>query len=364
VIIGTEEDRFEEAQEAFARALAIAQREGDAALEMRTLTNAVPVDYYHFRYQDGLEKGLRAVELASRIDNPLAEINARYYLTSILCRIGELEGAEQQAMDLLAVAERIRDRSWLATSLMRNAQVSSFSGDWGAAREFSDRSLTLAPQHLPGLASRILLEYEVGEFSQGEHYLEQLLEVMRQTIPGPTVEYAYPAMVIPLVARTSGVVEKFDMAKTAVEAVFSGPSVTPLVSLYGRVGLAWLAVQLDDTEAAEEQYTVLEYHRGTILPVTLRAADRLLGLLAQTMDNIDQAVDHFEDSLAFCRKAGYRPELAWTCCDYADTLLQRNESGDREKAMSLLDESLAISSELGMRPLMERVLSRRDILTA
>ena len=27
--------------------------------------------------------------------------------------------------------------------------------------------------------------------------------------------------------------------------------------------------------------------------------------------------------------------------------------------MSLLDESLAVSSELGMRPLMERVLSRR-----
>ena len=31
-------------------------------------------------------------------------------------------------------------------------------------------------------------------------------------------------------------------------------------------------------------------------------------------------------------------------------------------AMSLLDESLAISSELGMRPLMERVLSGREIL--
>ena len=29
---------------------------------------------------------------------------------------------------------------------------------------------------------------------------------------------------------------------------------------------------------------------------------------------------------------------------------------------SLLDESLAISSELGMRRLMERVLSRREIL--
>ncbi|MCH7622105.1 MAG: hypothetical protein IH870_09425 [Chloroflexi bacterium] len=72
----------------------------------------------------------------------------------------------------------------------------------------------------------------------------------------------------------------------------------------------------------------------------------------------------YNAAISRCRKAGYRPELAWTCCDYADTLLQRNEPGDREKARSLLDESLAISSDLGMRPLMERVLSRRDILKA
>ncbi len=82
------------------------------------------------------------------------------------------------------------------------------------------------------------------------------------------------------------------------------------------------------------------------------------------MGNLDQAAQHFEEALAFSRQAGYRPELAWSCCDYADALLQRNEPGDPEKAMSLLDKSLAISSELGMRPLMERVLSRRDILKA
>ncbi len=82
------------------------------------------------------------------------------------------------------------------------------------------------------------------------------------------------------------------------------------------------------------------------------------------MGNLDQAAVPFEGNLAFCRKAGYRPELAWTCCDYADTLLQRQEPDDREKATALLDESLAISSELGMRPLMERVLSRREILKA
>ena len=87
------------------------------------------------------------------------------------------------------------------------------------------------------------------------------------------------------------------------------------------------------------------------------------GLLSQTTSNLFQAADHFEDALTFCR-AGYRPELAWTCCDYADMLRERKNQGDRAKARSLLDESLAISSELGMRPLMERVLSRREILGA
>ena len=78
----------------------------------------------------------------------------------------------------------------------------------------------------------------------------------------------------------------------------------------------------------------------------------------------DLAVEHFEDALTFCRKASLRTGLAWTCCDYADTLRERDAEGDRAKAISLLDESLAISSELGMRPLMERVLSRREMLKA
>ena len=45
-------------------------------------------------------------------------------------------------------------------------------------------------------------------------------------------------------------------------------------------------------------------------------------------------------------------------------LKERAGPGDKEKAVALLDESLAISSELGMRPLMERVQSRREILGA
>jgi DNA-binding NarL/FixJ family response regulator len=95
------------------------------------------------------------------------------------------------------------------------------------------------------------------------------------------------------------------------------------------------------------------------LPMVM-AADHLLGLLSQTMGDSDQAVVHFDDALAFCRKAGYRPEQAWTSCDYADTLFQRDGPEDRPKAIALLHEGLAISTELGMRPLMQRVTALQE----
>ena len=60
--------------------------------------------------------------------------------------------------------------------------------------------------------------------------------------------------------------------------------------------------------------------------------------------------------MAFCRRAGYLPELAWTCYDYAEALLERHGPGDLNNARSLLDEALSISQVLGMRPLMERAV--------
>ena len=56
-----------------------------------------------------------------------------------------------------------------------------------------------------------------------------------------------------------------------------------------------------------EQYAALESTRGIRLNGTV--TDRLFGLLSHTMGNLEQATEHFEDALAFCRKAGYRPEL-------------------------------------------------------
>ena len=43
---------------------------------------------------------------------------------------------------------------------------------------------------------------------------------------------------------------------------------------------------------------------------------------------------------------------------------ERDNPGDRMQAGTTYNESLQLVTELGMRPLMERVLSRKDILKA
>ena len=122
--------------------------------------------------------------------------------------------------------------------------------------------------------------------------------------------------------------------------------------------LGLVAVQQGDLASARKQYVALQPARDMM--VHYLSGDRLLGLLAHTLGQLDPAAAHFEDALAFCRRAGYRPELAWTCYDYAGLLLQRQSPGDRDKAASLLDEAKSLSSDLGMALLVERATTLQN----
>ncbi|MFQ6028390.1 MAG: LuxR C-terminal-related transcriptional regulator, partial [Dehalococcoidia bacterium] len=135
------------------------------------------------------------------------------------------------------------------------------------------------------------------------------------------------------------------------------------ITVFARGGLALQAVMQDDVVSAGNQYTALESQAGP-MSAPVMTDGRLLGLLSKIIGNMGQATVHFESSLAFCRKAGYRPELAWTCHDYAEALFDSSEPKEQELARSLLDEALSISQELGMRPLLERVLALQERVQA
>jgi DNA-binding CsgD family transcriptional regulator/tetratricopeptide (TPR) repeat protein len=357
--LGRFKNDYAKAQEAFERALAIARRESDVNLEMRTLAAWADVDYFHLHLAESLEKSLRVIELARHADDPPLEVNGHQHALQTLIHLGDIKNAAEHANAALALAERLQARHWLTNVLRNGVNLHHFLGDWGQARVFASRHIAVEPNAAPLLKELVSLEYELGAFEQGEVYLKRMQEIMRRTPPGPGEEYADTSLVLHIASRITGSTEYLGIAGQAAQVVLSSPLANPFWIEIVRTGLALKAVDIKDYALAEEQYIALTGLQGQMRGSYI-CADRLMGLLVHTMGNLDQAAEHFKDALTFCRKAGYRPELAWTCHDYAETLLHRNGPSDHVRATSLLDESLTISSELGMRPLMERVQALQE----
>ncbi|HLF05323.1 MAG TPA: AAA family ATPase [Dehalococcoidia bacterium] len=357
--LGRVENDYESAQSAFGQALGIARRVQDVALEVRVLAAAADVDSYHLHLNEALQQARKAIELAPRIEGQQATWSANLTAARALWYMGQSRDAQPYALEGLALAEKLRDRYRLNFTFWVIARLYRHWGDWQQARDFCERGLEVAPQDNLLLAAQVLLEYELGDFDRGAAWLERLFETIpREVANRPSSQYAMPAHVISWVARITGELKQLDLAAAVAQTVLSSPYSAPMFVYSCRTSLGLLAVLRGDVAAAAQHYRFLEPWRGMLL-IDI-STDHVMGLLSHTMGNLDKAAEHFEEALAFCRKAGYRPELAWSLCDYADLLMTRNQAGDRPKAMSLLDESLAISSELGMKPLMQRVIVRQQ----
>ena len=362
--VGVAEGDYERAQEAIERAVAIAQREDDPALEMWTLINASSVEVFHLHHQEVLKRAVRVIELARELGEPVIEGYGHSHAFGALVALGDPEAASLHADELVRLGEMVRSRRPRAT--LPHAELSRLQGDWQDARRFYDQALA-GETFRTSYVARALLEYETGDFSQGEAFLD----CAGDAVGAPRNQSGVLLPLEMLIARIAGVERPTEVLENNARALVSGQH-NRSIKVAARAGLGLTAVLRGDAQEAAEHYRAVEPQRGTMIGYFGMSADRILGLLAYTIGRPDDAGGHFEHALAFCRKAGYRPELAWTCHDYADALLHpgrgpgasgrtaRAKAGDREKAMALLDEGVSIARELGMRPLVERMESLKE----
>ncbi len=307
--LGRVEADYDGAQAAFARALEIARKEEDTTLEARTQAASSNVDFFHLRPQESLGKSLRAIELAQEIGDPVIESYARRDAARAVEVLGkDVAEMRRHAAATLELAEKVRDRYQLCLAYRVNATLCRRLGEWARAREFSDRGLALGPRDITFLGDRVLLEHEVGGLAQGQLYLDRLLEFVRQAPARAAVVHVIPAGVIPYVARITGALDHEDVAAKAAETVLSSSTSEPLYTSVARLGLALLTVQHGDASAAGDQYHTLQaaqlpFPGGAILSFN---SDRLLGLLAHTMGNLERATAHFEEALTISRNIGLR----------------------------------------------------------
>jgi tetratricopeptide (TPR) repeat protein len=344
------------------RAVAIAEGANDHRLELRALYIWEYAAAVNLRLRDFEEASARALDLLSSVDSPRDEAGVRGAAAFLLTWIkGEVREATAQTKAALAAAERLRDRRILEAVVSFGHQTAKYAGNWAEARALSERVLAVGQVSSRMLAHTLLLECQLGNFEQAESYLQRLLanaEPVRDTLAPSEGE---PDLLTAEAARIMGSRRGLASVREFGRRSVASMPIQSILSSQLRIALGLVAAEEQDAAQAAEEYGYLDELIGSGFA---KVYSRQLGIIANAAGLDDKAVAHFEDALAFTRKAGYRPELAWTCCDYADLLRQRNGSGDGERAAALLEEGLVIARDLGMRPLMERILARRQFLKA
>lgn len=351
----------------FSQAIEIARRERDQLLELRALNFSSMIQGREGNYKEAADQAVAVIELAQSLDDLDTLVRARNTSALMFIRTGDSEEAQAHASAGLQEAEILKNSGWLTNLSRHNSTLAYLRGEWDSSRKINAHTREISPDDATTLEIESMIHLQLGSPEELAAYIDQIVKQLEDTPPESEIRLGNPhtraASNIPMLATVNGTTEMLDVAEQAARAVISSPYIPRLYQLDARIGLGLAAILRRDKKSAREQYSVLEAERGTQQGNTI-CFDRLLGLLSQTIGNFDDAHGHFDDALTFCRKAGYRPELAWSLCNYADMLLERNDKGSIEKANGYLEESLAISTELGMKPLMEKVLSRMDISKA
>ena len=362
-IIGLQEGAFDEAIEALNQALEISQREGDKGLEVQTLVAITSVCSNHMYYDEALANGLKVLELNQHVHDLRSEVAAHYFAVTVMIENGDLGGAKRHASEMLGKTERLGDRFWLESAYWKNEMSFRLAGEWDDARVFGHLALDIGSRPSNIISGLALLEHEVGNSQVGDEHVEYLAKTAREGSAGARqldlASSARAALIVPIAASITGSSNHLASAKEAAKRILENPQSTALWTGQSHAGLALIAVCTGDKESAANEYPFLKGWRSSLRFFSI-SSDRLLGLVSRTMGETDQAATHFEDALSFCQKGGYRPELAWAYHDYAKTLMERNAAGDSTRVISLLDECLAIATELGMEPL----LTQASILQA
>jgi hypothetical protein len=130
--------------------------------------------------------------------------------------------------------------------------------------------------------------------------------------------------------------------------------------------LAQVCAALRDRPRAERLYQLLFpcAELCVIVPPALLClgfVSRFLGRLAATLSRWEEAEAHFVAALRRHQQLEARPLIALTQQYYAVMLLARQQPGDWEQGMALLDQVLVTAQELGLDRLAERALAHKTM---
>jgi class 3 adenylate cyclase len=347
--------QFDRSDAAYARAEDVARALGSKRLEFDVLRSRQYVVGFQLRLEEAVVMGDRVIALAQELGEPTAEAIAHFFNAGQFW-VGRLDEAKRHADACRALVERTRSPYGMASGANAQAQLAITRGEWDEALSAIEWGLQAGRPDERLLAQAATIAHIRGQTEVARGYQQRLAEQALSTPPGPTVEYSQLALVAGIAARLNGGESDVTLQKRAAQVVVASPVPgSALLKLQADVGSALVAHFTKDQKAASELLQAFEAQKTYALP-GVPQTDHLRGLLLETLDRLDEAIDAVEAALTWLPSA-YRPERAEASYDCARLRLKRGAPGDAERARVLIDESLAEAQALGMKPLVERILA-------
>ena len=132
--------------------------------------------------------------------------------------------------------------------------------------------------------------------------------------------------------------------------------------LFGMTILAEVCARVVDVERAVILYERLKPYANLVAceGPTSGCVDHYLGLLASSLDRLDEADAHFQAAADMHRRMGAPTLLARTRLEWAQVLLTRRGQGDAVGAGELLGRALATARQLGLATIERRAVALLD----
>lgn len=349
----------DEAEMAFRDAVALAHRLDDPLTLFRAMCAIMPGRWFPDRLALRIDTAREAIDLVRRAGHP--EWAVPYltgWHTGDLMEFGDTVAAASTAKIHLAAGETRREPFNEAVALAALAMIATHEGRFADAESLAARALQCGTRFDRANAAGI---FGVQMFTLRRHQgrLRELAPVLGHFLGNESQNATWGPGLAILHCELGARDEAREVFERLAVGGFAGIT-RDAIRIASLAYLAEVCVWLDDARRAATLFELLLPYTGRNIifgahTASFGAADRLLGMLATTMQRWDVAQHHLEHAIAFDERTGGRPWLAHSRCALAIMLMRRKHGADQDRVSLLLETALNDARKLGMRSLEETV---------
>lgn len=357
----------DEAEAAFREAVALARRLDDPLKLFRAMCAILPGRWFPDRLALRIDTAREAIDLVRRAGHPeWATPYLSGWHTGDLMEFGDTVAATATAQFHLVTGETMHEPFNEAVALAALAMIATHEGRFADAESLAASALRCGTRFDRDNAYGI---FGVQMFTLRRHQgrLHEVAPILRQFLDNDAKGAAWRPGLAVLHCELGSRDEARDVFERLAVGGFAGIA-HDAIRIASIAYLAEVCAWLDDKARAPMLFEILLPYAGRNIvfgahTASFGAADRLLGMLATTMERWEVAQHHFEGAVAFDEWTGGRPWLARSRFEFATMLLRRGNGTDRDRALALFEAALEEARRLGMRGFEEAVLGlqRREI---